>query len=116
MVEHQGLDAASLQAFNLGHDVVEIVQRLDPRRERGGADSLCGSGHDPQALLVELGRIEADRVSDHNHLGVAGFGRVEAQATRTAGDHQPDVAIYKVVGGQRVDDSLGHRFLADRNL
>ena len=34
VVEHQGFDAAGLQAFDLGQDVVEIVERLDPRVER----------------------------------------------------------------------------------
>ena len=36
VVEHQGFDAAGLQAFDLGQDVVEIVERLDPRAERAG--------------------------------------------------------------------------------
>ena len=34
VVEHQGFDAAGLQALDLGQDVVEVVERLDPRAER----------------------------------------------------------------------------------
>ncbi len=31
VVEHQGLDAAGPQALELRHDVVQVVERLDPR-------------------------------------------------------------------------------------
>ena len=31
VIEHQGFDAAGLQAFDLGQNVVEVVERLDPR-------------------------------------------------------------------------------------
>ena len=34
VVEHQGFDAAGLQAFDLRQDVVQIIERLDPRAQR----------------------------------------------------------------------------------
>ena len=36
VVEHQGLDAAGLLPLDLGQDVVEVIERLDPRAERAG--------------------------------------------------------------------------------
>ena len=36
VVEHQGFHAAGLHALDLGQDVVQVVERLDPRAERGG--------------------------------------------------------------------------------
>ena len=41
VVEHQGFDAAGLQAFDLGQNVVEIIERLDPRAQAPADD--CAS-------------------------------------------------------------------------
>ena len=41
VVEHQGLDAAGLHALDLGQDVVQVVERLDPRAQRGRDGSAC---------------------------------------------------------------------------
>ena len=49
VVEHQRLDAAGLQALDLGQDVVQVVQRLDPRAEgrRVVADRADGDDLQP---------------------------------------------------------------------
>ena len=36
VVEHQGFEAAGVGPLDLGQDVVEVVQRLDPRVQRRG--------------------------------------------------------------------------------
>ena len=116
MVEHQGLDTPGLEPLELGHDVVEVVERLDPWRERGRMRSLRGRGHDPQAPFVELAGIEADRVGDHDHLRMGGAIGVEAERSRAARDDEADIAIGEFVGGERVVDRLGHRLLRHRDF
>ena len=61
VVEHQGLDAAGLKALDLGQDVVQVVQRLDPRAQRGRMVPRHADGDDLQPLLVQFVRIERDR-------------------------------------------------------
>ena len=48
VVEHQRFDAAGLQAFDLGQDVVEVIERLDPRAQRGRVVPLHAHGDDLQ--------------------------------------------------------------------
>ncbi len=41
VVEHQGLDAAGLKPLDLGQDVVQVVERLDPRARAPPDGSAC---------------------------------------------------------------------------
>ena len=116
VVEHQGLDAAGPQTLELRHDVVQVVERLDPGRERRRLHPLGGGGHDLQALLVELAGIEADRVGDHDHLRVRRPVGVQTEGARAAGDHEADVAVGELVGGERVVHRFGHGGLREGDL
>ena len=63
VVEHQGFAAAGLQAFDLGQDVVQIVERFDPRAERGRMVALRAGGDDLQPVAIQLlaDRARSDR-------------------------------------------------------
>ena len=77
---------------------------------------LRGRCHDPQPLLVELPRVEADRVGDHDHLRVLRAVGIETEAAGTAGDDQPHIAIDELIGGQRVVHRLRDNILRQWNL
>src|SRR4051812_46671825 len=62
VVEHQGLQAAGPDGLDLGQDVVQVVERLDPRVERVRVVADQAGGHDLEPVLVQLLRVEADRV------------------------------------------------------
>ena len=82
VIEHQGFDAAGLQAFDLGQNVVQIIQRFDPRVERGRMVANRAGGDDFQAVAVEIFRIELDLVGDDDHLRIAAAIGIEAQRAR----------------------------------
>ena len=82
VVEHQGLDAAGLMPFDLGQDVVQVVERLDPRVQRGRVVAQRAGGDDLQPLLIELRGIERDVVGDDDHLRIRAQVGVQAQRAR----------------------------------
>ena len=59
VVEHQGLDAAGLQPFDLGQDVVQVVERLDPRAQRGRMVARRAGGDDLQPVAGTTPRDRA---------------------------------------------------------
>ena len=63
-------------------------------------------GDDLQAVLVQLGRVEADLVGDDDDLRVGRLARVEAEAARAAGDDDADVASVSLLAATVVDDRL----------
>ena len=113
VVEHQGFEAAGVGPLDLGQDVVQVVERLDPRVERARVVAHRAGGDDLQAVLVELGGIEADGVGDDDDLRVGRLARVEAEAAGAAGDDEADVAVGQLVDGQGLDDRLRPSRLAD---
>ena len=79
MVQHQSFHSAGIRAFDLGHDVVQVVQRLDTRAECSWViANRCGS-HKSHTGLIKLRRIERNRVGNDDHLRIAGAANVEAQ-------------------------------------
>ena len=59
VVEHQGFDAAGLQPFDLGQNVVQIIERLDPRAECRRMVARGAGRDDLQAVAIELFGIES---------------------------------------------------------
>ncbi len=94
--------------FDLRQDVVEVVERFDPRTQRRGMVPHHAYGDDLQPLLVQLGRIEGDLVGDDDDLRVAAPVGIEAQRADAPGHHHADVTVLNAVDGQRVLDRLGH--------
>src|SRR5690606_38386458 len=91
VVEHQGFGAAGVGALDLGEDVVQVVERLDPGVQGRRVVADRAGGDDLQAVLVQLGRVEDDRVGDDDDLRVARLARVEPEAAGPSGDDEPDV-------------------------
>ncbi len=61
-VEHDRLDAACVLRFDLGEDVVQVVEALDPRVDPVRSEPAAGRGHHRDTLPVVLLGIEPDRV------------------------------------------------------
>ena len=93
VVEHQGFQAARLGSLDLGQDVVQVVERLDPRIDGVGMIAGRRGRDDLQAVIVQLFGIEADVVGDDDDLGVGRLARVEAQAAGAPGDDDADVGV-----------------------
>ncbi len=55
VVEHQGFEATGIGALDLGEDVVQVVQRLDARIQRGGVVADGPGGDDLQSVVVQFG-------------------------------------------------------------
>ena len=108
VVEHQGFEAAGIGPLDLGQDVVQVVERLDPRVDGVGVIARRCRRDDLQAMLVKLRGVEADLVGDDDDLRIGRLPGVEAQAAGAPGDDDADVGIRELVGGQRVDDGVGH--------
>src|ERR1043166_9223771 len=77
VVEHQRLKATGQRPFDLGKDVVEIVERLDAWIERVRMIADRRDGADLHAVLVQLRRIEADVVHDDDDLWIAGLAWID---------------------------------------
>ncbi len=111
VIEHQRLGAAGLQPFQLGKDVVEVIERFDPRAERRRMISGDADGDDLKALAINLLGIERDVVGDDDHLWARAAVGVQPQRAGAAGDDDADVAVLDTVDRQGLLDGLGH-FLA----
>ena len=97
VVEHQGFDAAGLQAFDLGQNVVEVVERLDPRVERRRMHPLHADREISRPFSYSSCGIERDRVGDDDHLRIAATIGVEAERAGAAGDDEANVAVVDFV-------------------
>jgi hypothetical protein len=116
VVEHDRFDASRLQAFHLGHDVVEVIERLDARTQCGGMIADGGSRDQLQSRLVVFGRIQRDVICDDDDLRIGRLEGVEPQRARAACDHQSDVGIDQPVALERFQDVPFHLLLGNRDL
>src|SRR2546422_3369130 len=66
-VEHQGLVRAVLVRLDAGHDVVEVIQRLDRGAQALGGHATIRRGHHFQAPLVHLAVQRDARLRNHDH-------------------------------------------------
>ena len=66
VVQHQRFVRAGEIRLDPRHDVVEIIERLHRRIQRGRAGAPRGAGHDRQAAFVNLLRIKRDRRRDND--------------------------------------------------
>src|SRR2546426_9238095 len=79
-VEHQGLVGAVLVRLDPGHDVVQVVQRLDRRAQALGRHAPVRGSHHFQAPLVHLAVQGDARLCNHDHARPAlALPRVEAE-------------------------------------
>src|SRR5262249_26626805 len=108
VVEHEGFLTAGAVGLDLGEDVVEVVERLDPRAQRVGVVADDRRGDDLHAFFVELGWIEADVIDDDDDLRVGTLVGVEAEGAGAAGDDETDVAVLLALGLDGPQDFLVH--------
>ena len=96
--EHDGLVAAGFDGFDLGEDVVEVIQALDAGiKALAGRFGALGDDH-AHAFVVELGFVQANLVGDADHAGDGAAARIQAQRAIAAADHEADVALVDRVG------------------
>ena len=71
VVEHHRFDAPRFQSLHLGHDVIEVIERLDPWAESGRMIANRRRGHQFQAFAVKRFGIQRDAVGDDDDLRIA---------------------------------------------
>ncbi len=106
LVEEDRFLRAVEVAFNLGEDVVEVVERFDGGAERGGGDALGRHGVHAQALGVIFFRVELDGGGDAEDGRLAAFVGVEAEVALAAGDDKADVAVAQLVLAAGFEDDV----------
>src|SRR5437867_3079392 len=116
-VEHQGLVGAVLVRLDPGHDVVQVVQRLDRRAQALGRHAPVRGGHHLQAPLVHLAVQREARLRNHDHARPAlALPRVEAEIPLAPRDHGPDVSFADFVPPARLEDDVRHLLLRVRDF
>src|SRR5262249_12964106 len=110
VIEHQGLKATGLHRLDLGHDVVEVIQRLDARIERVGVIADRADRYNLHAVFVDFGRVQRNVVHDDDDLRIARFARIQAEIAGPGGDDQADVTVALIVCFDRAGNRLHHLF------
>src|SRR2546426_1044812 len=111
-VEHQGLVRAVLVRLDAGHDVVQVIQRLDRGAQALGGHATIRRGHHFQAPLVHLAVQRDARLRNHDHARSAlALPRVEAEIPLAPRDDGSDVPFADVVPAARLEDDVGHLLL-----
>src|SRR5207248_11231990 len=101
--------------FDLGEDVVEVIEALDARGDGVGVVADDAGGDDGHAFVVHLARVELDGLGNDEGGGARAFVGIEAQVPRAAGDDQADVAVGQVVGLDRLLHGGGQLFSGVRD-
>src|SRR3989441_6255274 len=116
-VEHQGLVRAVLVRLDAGHDVVQVIQRLDRRAEALRRHAPIRRGHDLQAPLVHLAVQRDAGLRDHDHARPAlALSRIESEIPLAPGDDGPNVPLMDVVPSARLEDDVRHLLFRVRDL
>src|SRR5271165_4261 len=116
VIEHERFEAAGIGALNLGKNVVQVVERLDPGVDGIRVVARRARRDDLQSMLVKFLGVEADLVGDDDDLGVSRFPGVKAQASGAPRDDDADVGVQELVDGQSVNDRPGHFFPSHGDL
>ena len=95
--------------LDLGHDVVEVIQRLHHRAQRPVGDPPGRAGHDLESLLVALGRIEGDLCSDDDDRRLRTMLRAQPEIPLPAGHDEADVAVLEFVATDCFEQRFRHR-------
>ena len=77
MIEHDAFEAAGANSFQLGQDVIEIIQRFDARAQRGGMIADRGNGADIEPAFAQLARIERDIINDDDDLRIGALAWIQ---------------------------------------
>src|SRR5262249_15468670 len=116
VIEHQRLDATGADAFNLGKDVIEIIQGLNARIDGVRMVANRRGRHDLQAMLVEFGRVERDVINNDDDLRIGRFARIIADRAGAARDNQPDVTFLLIIQLDSVIDGFRHLLARQRDF
>ena len=116
MIEHQRFFATGVIRFDLRHNVVEVVQRLDARVDRVGRRADRAGGNDFNPLVVEVGRVKGKFLNDNNDRRVFAEVRVEAERPFAAGNDQANISVGETVRFERLIHRGAHFFLRNGNL
>ena len=86
VVEHHGFDASGPQALDFGQDVIQVIQRLDPRIERCGVIADRRGGDQVEPVPVVGFGIEGNPIGDDDDLRIFAAERVEPELISPAGN------------------------------
>jgi hypothetical protein len=107
LVEHEAFHGTRLEGFDFGHDVVEVVERLNLRAQARGGGSTGATGDDFEALGVVFFRVEFDARGDDEHRRSGAKVRVETKVAHATRDDETDVAFGETIRANGVE-SVGH--------
>src|SRR5215217_8047715 len=92
-VQHDHLVGAGADAFHLGENVRQIVERFDPGRQGLPLRNGRACGDDRKSGLVDVLRPKLDGVHDDHHRGLGALARIEPQIPRAPGYHMANVRL-----------------------
>ena len=92
-VEHDHLVGVGDDPFDLGQDVRQVVERLDPGGERLAVRGRGARGDHAESLGVPFLRPEGDPVDDDDDRRVLAFAGVEAEVADATGHDAADVGV-----------------------
>ena len=103
LVEHEAFIGFGEVGLDLGHDVVQVIERLHRRAQRTGSHAARGAGHDRHPTLVGLRRIKLDGRGDDDDRGLRAAIGAEAEVALPAGHEQADVAVAQIILADRLE-------------
>ena len=115
-VEHDRLKRIGLDRLDLGHDVVEVVERLDLWHQGTRCWTTRRAGDDRKAFLVMLVGVELDRRCDDEHRWLFAKVGIQAQLPCSARYDEADVTVGQTIGRHRVAGELADLFLRPRHV
>ena len=111
LVEHDRLKRVGLDRLDLGHDVVEVVERLDLRHQGTRCRTTRRAGDDRKTFLIMLVGVELDRRCDNEHRWLFAKVGVETELARTARHDEANVTIGQTVRRHGFAGELADLFL-----
>src|SRR5262245_12811490 len=115
-VQHDCLLAAGVDRFDLGENVVQIVQRLDGRIQRAVQIPCRRHRDDVHPTLIKLRRIKLNFVRDHDDRRALALVRIQTQAARASRYDEPDVAVADLISTTRFEDGLRDLHVRHRDV
>ncbi len=115
VVHHNGFFLALIGGFDLGEDVVEIIERFNSWREGLRVVADCRGGDNLHAVFVQFLRIHFDLVSDDDDLRVGRPADIEAEPPCPTSDDESDVTIGQAVGSDGFVGGVDHFFRRHRD-
>ena len=115
-VEHDGFFATGIVGFDLGQNIVEVIERLNGRIQRAVEIASGRDGDDVHATLVQLGRIKLNLVCDDDDRRIFAAVGIETERSRAACDNEANVTVANLVLAAGFNDRPHHLLMSQRDI